>query len=302
MRVTGEMYDGAWDKGRLHGHDKMTWTTGETYEGKWVKGRRHGQGTKTCSNGDVYTGAFHLDEEHGNGTLVVAGRGVYIGKWDHRSIDKDRGTYTSADGTVWRGTWRHLRTLLDRSKEMNSRLPSVYDAVLHGECTADHPDTTRSRFSVVCGRLDKFRTVTLLVADRVRSVQCLWSDDAYALLMASVPASVSEPASAIADTTVAISSAAAAVSISASTPILGSYEALCFVCSKIVNTNKKHRTVGCKRGTSPCHTHCLDADRCEAIKESNRCPLVHKSSPSSCNNPQPACKEMRNSKDMMRYL
>jgi hypothetical protein len=184
-------------------------------------------------------------------------------------------------------------------------LPRFQGAVLHGECVADHPDTTRSRFSAVCGRTDKYRIVTLLVADRIRSMRCLWSDDAYELLINS-SASVSEPVSACSSSSGASAAAAAAAiatpSAAVSPPVLGSYEALCFFCSKIVNTNKKHRTVGCKRGNAPCHTHCLDADQCDTIKTSNRCPVTHKGSSSACHNPHPACNEMRNSKDMMRCL
>jgi hypothetical protein len=348
MYVNGDIYEGHLVERECHGRGKMTYVNGDIYEGEWVEGKPCGQGKKTWAhNGNTYDGTFQDGEAHGTGTLMTSTT-VCSGKWIRGSIRVVRGTYTSADGIVWRGTWETRKSSdsdKDDHEDVRPHLPSIQGAVLHGECVADHPDKTRSRFSAVCGRADKFRNVTVLVAGRVNSVRCLWSDDAYTLLLAASSSSAAAAATSVhaaaaatsvhaaaaatsvhaaaAATSVHAAAAATSVHAAAAAPaaaavsfhsaatsapaassfvILGPYEALCFFCSKVVNTNKKHRTVGCKRGSVSCHTHCLGADQCDTIKTSNRCPVTHKGSSSVCHNPHPACNEMRNLKDVMRCL
>jgi hypothetical protein len=53
----GNIYLGAFDKGKAHGQGHYTWkATGEVYDGEWVRGVRHGYGVWKNLKGDSYIG------------------------------------------------------------------------------------------------------------------------------------------------------------------------------------------------------------------------------------------------------
>lgn len=33
---TGDVYDGQWENGRMHGRGKFTWSNGEVFDGDWA--------------------------------------------------------------------------------------------------------------------------------------------------------------------------------------------------------------------------------------------------------------------------
>ena len=41
--VTGEIYEGGWNKGYRHGRGVCLYADGSMYEGTWVKGKEHGE-------------------------------------------------------------------------------------------------------------------------------------------------------------------------------------------------------------------------------------------------------------------
>ena len=69
MQYTGSSYDGEYNKGRLEGSGKYSFSTGTTYEGSLNNGMFHGKGTLFFPNGSKYI----ADWENG-----FAQKGTYI--------------------------------------------------------------------------------------------------------------------------------------------------------------------------------------------------------------------------------
>ena len=67
----GDVYEGQWRDGKLHGQGKLTSLSGEVvYEGEWRDGKFHGQGKMKWSNGRVYEGEFQDGKRHGQGKMT----------------------------------------------------------------------------------------------------------------------------------------------------------------------------------------------------------------------------------------
>ncbi|RZI42918.1 hypothetical protein EGT07_12750 [Herbaspirillum sp. HC18] len=55
-----------------HGHGKTRFKSGDVYDGAWVRGKSHGQGRYTWANGSYWEGEFKDDKRTDNGTMVFA--------------------------------------------------------------------------------------------------------------------------------------------------------------------------------------------------------------------------------------
>jgi hypothetical protein len=60
---------------------KKTYPDGDIFEGNFNYGKLHGKGKKTFSNGDIYEGDFVLDKEHGTGKLTGKDGKIYEGEF-----------------------------------------------------------------------------------------------------------------------------------------------------------------------------------------------------------------------------
>ena len=64
-------------------YDTYTFENGDVYDGDFVDGNMHGHGTLTYPNGDVYVGDFVDGDMHGHGTATYANGDVWFGYWEY---------------------------------------------------------------------------------------------------------------------------------------------------------------------------------------------------------------------------
>lgn len=127
--VNGNVYEGAFVKGRLHGEGKMRYAKGNTYVGQWYRGKRHGYGVFTLKDGKVYEGEWVRDEQEGpvtvrftsgdvlkctcvesklegHGTLKYANGDYFEGLFS-KGMKNGGGVLTRRDGTKLVGIWKN---------------------------------------------------------------------------------------------------------------------------------------------------------------------------------------------------
>jgi hypothetical protein len=78
----GDIYEGQFKDGEIHGQGKLTRVCGEVQEGQFEKGVLHGMGKVILSNGDVYEGQFENGEACGQGKMTYANGDVYEGQFE----------------------------------------------------------------------------------------------------------------------------------------------------------------------------------------------------------------------------
>lgn len=88
----GRIREGIWEKGEIkyegelndngkpHGRGKWIYSDG-TYEGYWQNGVKHGIGTYKWADGRLYEGNFKADKRHGTGTYKWSDGSTYVGEW-----------------------------------------------------------------------------------------------------------------------------------------------------------------------------------------------------------------------------
>lgn len=122
---SGDIYEGDWRRGFMHGQGKYTYMTTEdrstakseeetkntspkakndVYIGDWFEGKRHGKGSLAYRNGDVYDGSWLHDERTGEGEMLHADGRVYVGSFIKGKKD-GRGMQTWAEGSRYKGEW-----------------------------------------------------------------------------------------------------------------------------------------------------------------------------------------------------
>ena len=130
--MTGETYEGSWEKGQAHGQGKWSYEELEDetmtildedrrkgyleYEGNFHRGRKHGVGVMTFMDGRVYEGNWNNNEINGQGTMKYegmedveadneAGYLEYEGEW--LNGEKRIGEMTFLDGRAYEGNWNN---------------------------------------------------------------------------------------------------------------------------------------------------------------------------------------------------
>ena len=63
----GDVYDGNFRNGAMHGKGTYTWADGTKYEGDWEDDKRHGKGTWTWASGKVEVGQYNMGKRIGEG-------------------------------------------------------------------------------------------------------------------------------------------------------------------------------------------------------------------------------------------
>eukprot|EP01029_Cantina_marsupialis_P029515 TRINITY_DN781782_c0_g1_i1.p1 TRINITY_DN781782_c0_g1~~TRINITY_DN781782_c0_g1_i1.p1 ORF type:complete len:606 (-),score=119.36 TRINITY_DN781782_c0_g1_i1:105-1922(-) len=96
--VSGQMYDGAWERGLPHGEGILRSPTGVEYKGSFVKGKREGRGicTYACGSGDTYVcPLFHYTHD-------ARCSCTYDGEW-FNDLWNGHGSFACSDGTSYNG-------------------------------------------------------------------------------------------------------------------------------------------------------------------------------------------------------
>jgi len=98
----GDVLEGKWLNGNLHGQGTYTHAAGDKYVGELRDGKRYGQGTITYADGDKYVGELRDDKKHGQGTETFADGNKYVGEFKD---DKKhgQGTYYSLADNQFKG-------------------------------------------------------------------------------------------------------------------------------------------------------------------------------------------------------
>ncbi len=100
----GDVLEGEWLNGLLHGRGTYIHANGEKYIGEFQDGKYHGRGTYTYANGDKYLGEFKYDKRYGQGTYTHANGDQYVGKFKDKR--EGLGTYTRTNGDKYVGEYK----------------------------------------------------------------------------------------------------------------------------------------------------------------------------------------------------
>ncbi|CAM9976458.1 unnamed protein product [Laminaria digitata] len=100
----GDLYEGSWFGGRVHGKGALRLQNGNVYWGSWAYGRKHGIGTFTWADGSRYDGYYKTGERSGAGTLRYATGAVYKGNF-LRDLKHGVGRLELPCGAAYDGDW-----------------------------------------------------------------------------------------------------------------------------------------------------------------------------------------------------
>ena len=103
--IKGDMYDGEWKNGKMHGKGTKKMANGDSYEGQFIDGVADGWGFKKFSTGDVHEGQYSLDKRCGFGSYIWINGDRYEGGWKNGKMD-GRGRKQMANGDIYQGEYK----------------------------------------------------------------------------------------------------------------------------------------------------------------------------------------------------
>ena len=110
----GDVYEGEWKNGYMHGKGTYIWCDGDRYEGDFKDGYRSGKGKYVWGpssefKGDVYEGDFLKGDRTGIGTYTWGNESKYAGdKYEgafYCGTKFGKGVYTFASGAIYDGSF-----------------------------------------------------------------------------------------------------------------------------------------------------------------------------------------------------
>ena len=101
--ASGNIYEGEYKDGLIHGEGKFTYANGRKYVGEFKNGFMEGKGTDTYTNGSRYEGDFIRNDKHGYGILEYYNGSRYEGQWANNKKN-GIGTFKSPDD-IYNGSW-----------------------------------------------------------------------------------------------------------------------------------------------------------------------------------------------------
>lgn len=104
-RAVYSTYAGAMKDGRPHGHGRLERRGGEVFEGEWVAGVLHGAGMHLDALGNRYQGAFENGRPHGVGRQAMADGSIYEGGFRDGLRDGE-GRMRLPGGTEYAARWQ----------------------------------------------------------------------------------------------------------------------------------------------------------------------------------------------------
>ncbi len=102
----GDVLQGEWKNGNLHGQAIYTHANGNRYQGEYRDGKKNGKGTYTVADGARYEGEFREDKANGQGTYTHANGDRYQGEFRDNKFH-GQGLYTKANGTRQEGIFEN---------------------------------------------------------------------------------------------------------------------------------------------------------------------------------------------------
>jgi len=92
----GDRYEGDFDLKHAcyHGHGIFRWASGDVYDGAWVRGKREGEGKFFHNDGSIYMGCWLNNKRDGVGILRRLDGAVYEGPWKDDRMSGEGGVFT----------------------------------------------------------------------------------------------------------------------------------------------------------------------------------------------------------------
>ena len=106
---TGEVYDGEYVDGRLHGKAIYIDGDGNKYKGDWHKGKRHGYGIYTSPNGSKYRGQWKDGIKHGSGEDTDTDGFILKGNFVNGYLENDGILFYPNKGIAYEGEFKKSR-------------------------------------------------------------------------------------------------------------------------------------------------------------------------------------------------
>lgn len=103
--ISGTVYEGDWEEGKMTGIGKITWSSGISYEGDFCGGFLNGFGTMTNPDGSTYVGSWRLNIQHGFGRKKYSNSDIYDGSWKE-GAHEGSGKYAWSNGNMYIGNWK----------------------------------------------------------------------------------------------------------------------------------------------------------------------------------------------------
>ena len=88
----GDVLEGEWLNGWLHGRGTTTYANGDKYVGEYKDGKRYSFGTYTFADGSKYVGEYKDGTINGQGTFIHANGDKYVGEFKDNNMH-GQGTY-----------------------------------------------------------------------------------------------------------------------------------------------------------------------------------------------------------------
>ncbi len=120
----GDVLEGEWLNGTLHGQGTNTYANGDKYVGEYKDGNKNGQGTYTYANGDKYVGEYKDGNKNGQGTYTHANGAKFVGEFKDGKYH-GQGIGITADGRRLEGIWENDKFI----REAKVNLPNLNNTV-----------------------------------------------------------------------------------------------------------------------------------------------------------------------------
>jgi len=142
----GNVYEGAFSRGRMSGEGIMTYANGERYAGQWVNDLPNGTGKYFFKGRERYEGNFLNGEFDGQGMMIYPDGAYYAGGWK-QNRKHGAGKLVYPDGTVNQGTWATGKLINSNSNSTasNNKPSTVKPTAANKPSSKTKPNVTGMR-------------------------------------------------------------------------------------------------------------------------------------------------------------
>lgn len=106
IHPNGNIFEGTWVNGKLHGQGKLTYVDGRTVEGEWKSGKIYnGTGTWIHPCGDIFEGTWVNGKEQGQGRMAYWDGRRLVGEWKDGKVYSGQGVLILGNGKELKVNW-----------------------------------------------------------------------------------------------------------------------------------------------------------------------------------------------------